>query len=156
MIYPQMIVDSCMLHMSSKVVYVLLHLWKSLAQSRGVKVVYIWPLIEVIWNAYFYCGISVVSVSNMWIFTMLCWHVLQRVFFVHCISFLNEPFKGQNFFWFLCKIQCLPHGKYITSIKKLFLLMTFLEAIETLWVKYLVGNFKPWGMCDWRGQFMLT
>lgn len=38
----------------------------------------------------------------------------------------------------LCKIQCLPHGKYITSIKKFFLLMTFLEAIETMWLKYLV------------------
>ena len=156
MIYPQMIVDLCMLHMSSKVLYILLHLWKLLAQSRGVKVVHSWPLIEVIWNAYIYCGISLVSVSYMWIFTMLCSLMSQRMFFIHCISFLNEPFRGQNFCWLLCKIHCLPHGKYITSINKLFLLMSFLEAIGTVWVKYLVHNFKPWGTCDWTGQFMLT
>jgi len=64
---------------------------------------YSWPLIGVIWNACFYLGIPPVSVSYMWMFTILCSFMSQRVFFGHCVSFLNEPSRGKNLFGYCVK-----------------------------------------------------
>jgi hypothetical protein len=77
------------------------------------------------WN---FTGFTVIYVN---VYDAVFTYVTESVF-VHCISSLNEPSRGSY------KIQCLPRGKYVTSIKKLLLLMTFLESIETIWVKYLV------------------